>query len=96
VGNSVVIKAVECSVIRYPKEHQLKTYLENFSKTCRIPRMCINPLNAELHPICHLVALLGAHHIFHVSWIRVNAVVIEGTMQFTGWERILVLYHRHP
>jgi len=32
----------------------------------------INPLNAELNPICHLLALLGAHHIFHVSRIVVN------------------------
>jgi hypothetical protein len=32
----------------------------------------ISPLNAELNPICHLLALLGAHHIFHVSRIRVN------------------------
>ena len=31
-----------------------------------------NPLNAELNPICYLLALLGAHHIFHVSRIRVN------------------------
>jgi len=29
-------------------------------------------LNAELHPICHLLALLGAHPILHVSRIRVN------------------------
>jgi len=33
---------------------------------------CINPLNAELNPICHLLALLGAHHILHVSGIRVK------------------------
>ena len=33
-----------------------------------------NPLNAELNPICHLLALLGAHHIFHVSGIRVKQV----------------------
>jgi len=31
-----------------------------------------NPLNAELNPICHLLALLAAHHILHVSSIRVN------------------------
>jgi len=31
-----------------------------------------NPLNTKLNPICHLLALLGAHHIFHVSGIRVN------------------------
>jgi hypothetical protein len=32
----------------------------------------INPLKAELNPICHLLALLGAHPILHVSRIRVN------------------------
>jgi len=35
-------------------------------------KMDINPLNAELNPICHLLTLLGAHHIFHVSGLRVN------------------------
>jgi len=32
----------------------------------------INPLNAELNSICHLLALLGVHHILHVGRIRVN------------------------
>jgi hypothetical protein len=32
----------------------------------------INPLNAELNSICHLMAFLGAHHILHNSRIRVN------------------------
>jgi len=31
-----------------------------------------NPLNAELNPICHFLALLGAHHILHVGRIRVS------------------------
>ena len=30
------------------------------------------PLKAKLNPICHLVALLDAHHILHVSGIRAN------------------------
>ena len=34
----------------------------------------LNPLKAELHPICHLQALLGAHHIFHVSGLRVKCI----------------------
>jgi hypothetical protein len=34
----------------------------------------LNSLNAELNPICHLLSLLGAHHIFHVSKIRVNII----------------------
>ena len=32
----------------------------------------LNPLNAELNPICHLLALLGVHHFLHVSRIRVK------------------------
>jgi len=34
----------------------------------------INPLKAELNPICHLVALLGAHHTLHVSGLRVKVL----------------------
>ena len=30
----------------------------------------ISPLNAKLNPICHLLALLGAHHILRVSRIK--------------------------
>jgi hypothetical protein len=32
----------------------------------------LNPLNAELNPIRHFLALVGARHIVHVSRIRVN------------------------
>jgi len=42
-----------------------------------------NPLNGELNPFCHLLALLGAHHILHVSRIRVNQNMtsITGALQ---------------
>ena len=33
----------------------------------------LNPLNAELNPIRHLLALLGARHIVHVSRVRVKS-----------------------
>ena len=36
-----------------------------------------NPLNAELNPICHLLALLGAHHFLHVCRIRVNSLTLR-------------------
>ena len=39
-------------------------YTENFGQ--------FNPLNAELNPICHFLALLGAHHILYISRIRVK------------------------
>jgi len=35
--------------------------------------LLFNPLNAELNPICHLLALLGAHLIFHISRIKVKS-----------------------
>jgi len=47
--------------------------------TFRPPKLAVylqistfNPLNAEVNPICHLLALLGAHPILHVSRIKVN------------------------
>jgi len=36
----------------------------------RIIGFIFNPLNAETNAICHLLALVGAHHIFHVSGLR--------------------------
>jgi hypothetical protein len=41
----------------------------------------LNPLNAELNPIWHLLALLGAYHIFHISRMRVyvgKLVILSG------------------
>ena len=35
----------------------------------------INPLNAELNPICYLLALLGPRHFLHVRRIRVKLSV---------------------
>jgi hypothetical protein len=37
--------------------------------------MGFNSAFKGLKPICHLLALLGAHHILHVSRIRVNIYV---------------------
>jgi hypothetical protein len=36
------------------------------------PSEFINPLNAELNPICHLLALLGGTIIVVISRLRVN------------------------
>jgi len=50
--------------IAYCKTHELRS---NF-----FVKLSISPLYAELNPICHLLALLGAHHILHVSRVRVK------------------------
>jgi hypothetical protein len=35
----------------------------------------INPLKAELNPIRHLLALVGAHHFVDVSRLRVKITI---------------------
>jgi hypothetical protein len=40
----------------------------------------INPSNAELNPIRHLLALVGARHIVHVSRIRVKHLILRRQM----------------
>jgi len=40
----------------------------------------VNHLNAELNPICYLLALLGAHHFLHVSRIRVKSLTLRQLM----------------
>jgi len=42
----------------------------------------INPLNAELNPICYLLALLGAHHFLHISRIRVKLLSFRLLMSY--------------
>jgi hypothetical protein len=53
--------------------HFILHYLTFFTSQCTpfYPKY-LNPLNAELNSIRHLLALVGARHIVHVSRIRVN------------------------
>jgi len=41
----------------------------------------VDPLNAKLNPICHLLALLQGHHILHISRISVNRMLISVIME---------------
>jgi len=50
--------------------NRIITYLFGRRHVCYI-----NALNAKLNPICHLLALLGAHHILHISRIRVKPTI---------------------
>jgi hypothetical protein len=51
-----------------------------FESLCYFSQVMLNPLNTKLNPICHLLALLGAHHILHVSRIRVKCFFIPVTI----------------
>jgi hypothetical protein len=35
-------------------------------------KLRFNPLNAELKPISHFMAILGAHPMLHISGVRVK------------------------
>jgi hypothetical protein len=49
----------------------------------------LNPLKAKLNPICHLLALLGAHHILHVSRIKVKTPAISKSMHAYSVQHIV-------
>ena len=50
--------------------------------TCQNPEQDINPLNAELNPICHLLALLGGATIVVISRLRVKAGDIKAKFSY--------------
>jgi hypothetical protein len=57
-----------------------------------------NPLNAQLNPICRLLALLGAHHIFHVSGLRVKKicfVIATAVKHFSSLLSYIKFVHHH-
>ena len=65
------VSTTAAALARYSVECRLATIFRHF-----------NPLNAELNPIYHLLALLGVHHFLHVSRIRVKSLIL----------RLLILY----
>jgi len=79
-------------------ENSVFNFLESFFLFIRV--LFVIPLNAELNPICHLLALLRAHHILHVSRIRVkpylcltmNPLVCEALLQVTKYSALLCYF----
>jgi hypothetical protein len=63
-------------------------YSSTNSYNCNKMTPIINPLNTKLNPICHLLALLGAHPIIHVSKIRVKLSLFMDVMQ----HRLVLIY----
>jgi len=58
-------------------------------------RRVLNPLNPEWNPICYLLALLGAHHLLHVSRIRVKLLTLRRLMSYTYGAPILDVSRSH-
>ena len=66
------VKSQNSAIWRNPTARHWKS--QNFS-VINNQNTYFNPLNAELNPICHLLALVGVRHILHVSGVRVNYFV---------------------
>ena len=66
MGSNIACIAINCNYRTAATLYTLETWF--VSGTVHN----LNPLNAELNPIRHLLALVGVRHIVHVSRIRVN------------------------
>jgi len=69
-GNNGIFLRFESSTCR--RRETLTEYLTEKGHFFVIFTNLINPLNAELNPTCHLLALLETRHILHVSRTRVK------------------------
>jgi hypothetical protein len=58
-------------VLREVSQSISQSVSQSVSPQIRITRS-FNPSNGQLNPICHVLELLGAHHILHVSKTGVN------------------------
>ena len=58
-------------------------------------RGIINPLNAELNPIFHLLALLGVYHFLHISRIRVKSLTLRLLMSYIYMEHLFLMFLDH-
>ena len=71
------------------KKHFLTHLSQIMTNLSRVIRL-LTLLNAELNPICHLLALFGAHHILHVSGLKVKLINKGGERRNGGFTEICV------
>ena len=55
-------------------------------------KFSINTFNAELNPICYLLALLGAYHFLHVNRIRVKSLTLRLLMSYIYKYKYIYIY----
>jgi len=65
------------------------------TKAEKMPDFILKSLNAELNPLCHLLALLGVQHFLHVSRIRVKLLTFRLLMSYIYGAPILDVSRSH-
>ena len=58
------------------------SFLHNIQTNIRANVAYYYPLDAELNPVCHLLALLGGYHILHVFRIRVKLRMFRKSQKY--------------
>jgi hypothetical protein len=80
VYRGLIKRKINRSMITYCVPRHSSGLISNRSQVLRQLKLTnlrdiwlVNPLNAKLNPIFHLLALLGAHSFLHFSMMRVKA-----------------------
>jgi hypothetical protein len=55
----------------------------------------VSPLNAELNPICHLLALLETHRILHISRISVKIILCYNYIMLQLYNVTIILCYNY-
>ena len=73
------VSVVNCGLIKNRDTTAVKLgmFAVNVLSLLYVKLYLVNPLNAELNPICYLLALLGAHHFLHDGRIRVKSLTLR-------------------
>jgi hypothetical protein len=93
-----VIKSSAFSALILPVLQVRVSKLDRHIEIVLILFLCLfksqfNTLNAELNYICHLLALLGAHHILHVRRMRVKHMLVQDCQ--TGYGHLFAHAFKH-
>jgi len=86
---------VSCHATYKEKAWREARNLQRYFAIKMLTLFMFNPLNAELNPICYLLALLGAHHFLHVSTIRVKSLTFRLLMSYIYGAPILDVSRSH-
>ena len=101
--NSICLECQRPRVLSYfqtATDNSLMIYLFELNRAVlfggmQLQQRGINPLNAELNPVCHLLALLGVHYFIHVSRISVKSLSLRLLMSYTYMEHPFLMFLDH-
>jgi hypothetical protein len=76
-----------------PEQNQTNRAQYSAGQRCTVPShiWSINPLNAELNPIRHLLALAGAHHFVEVSRIKGLVCILSDEVASSDCKNVKIL-----